>query len=194
MESRENAIVYRNELDKYINSDYDFEIDLNLQQKILVLILNILIGGLGTILVPFLNRKRKSIKLIIVGIILGIIQIFHFLHFFSLLTRKRILERFYDYISDNNFLSLFFGKTSENEDKDIQKSSKFFNINFSRLIAKKIRIKFLKILFGILSGMSYSNSLFTVIVNFIEKKEDQPNYKLGIKTLFIISLILVQDY
>ena len=185
MESRENAVVvYRNELDKFINSDFDFEIDLHLWQKILVLFLNILTGGLGTILVPFLNRKRKSVNLIIVGIILGILQIFHFLHFFSLLRGIKILERFYDYISDDNFLLLFFKNTKDEKHDDYTNiSNKFFDINFSGIIAKKLRIKYLKILFGIISGMSYANSLFTVLVNFIAKKEDQPNYKLGIKTL-----------
>ena len=32
--------------------------------------------------------------------------------------------------------------------------------------------------------MSYCNSIFSVIVNLLKKKDNEPNYKIGIKTLF----------
>ena len=43
---------------------YNFEIILSLWQKILITILNILTGGFGTILTPFMNKKKKKLRLI----------------------------------------------------------------------------------------------------------------------------------
>ena len=39
---------------------YNFEIILSPWQKILITILNILTGGFGTILTPFMNKNRKN--------------------------------------------------------------------------------------------------------------------------------------
>ena len=49
-----------NELDNYIFQDYNYEIELLLYKKILIVVLNILTGGIGTMLVPFLNKKGKK--------------------------------------------------------------------------------------------------------------------------------------
>ena len=54
-------------------------------------------------------------------------------------------------------------------------------INLSKIISKKERKKFFKIFFGILSGMSYANSLFSVMVNFAFNENKKHNYKLAIK-------------
>ena len=109
-DSNENQIVTyaSRDIDNYIKNDYNFEIELSCCQKVLVIVLNILTGGLGTILVPFLNKKRKIKTMIIAGILIGLIQILHFLHFFSVLTGVKYIENFYDYISDNKFLEKFF--------------------------------------------------------------------------------------
>ena len=56
--------------------DYNYEIELSSFQKFLVFFLNLLTGGLGTMLVPFLNKKRKAKTMIIAGIILGIMYFF----------------------------------------------------------------------------------------------------------------------
>ena len=91
MESEENRVtILRNERDT--NPDYcnDLEIELSLWQKIIIFFLNIMTGGFGTMLEPFLNKKKKKCRLIIIGILLGLLQIFHILHFFSLL-KKLIL-------------------------------------------------------------------------------------------------------
>ena len=87
-DSNENQIVTytSRDIDNYIKNDYNFEIELSCYQKVLVIVLNILTGGLGTILVPFLNKKRKIKTMIIAGILIGLFQILHFLHFFSVLT------------------------------------------------------------------------------------------------------------
>ena len=47
----------------YIVDKYDFEIDLDPWQKILIFVLNIFTGGLGILLLPFLNKKRKNYQL-----------------------------------------------------------------------------------------------------------------------------------
>jgi hypothetical protein len=45
--------------DPYL-SKYDFEIKLANWQRILIIILNILTGGLGTLIEPFLIEKKKK--------------------------------------------------------------------------------------------------------------------------------------
>ena len=42
-----------------------------------------------------------------------------------------------------------------------------FEFNISDTISQKSRKKFLKYIFGIISGMSYANSIFTTVVNFL---------------------------
>lgn len=61
-----------NDLDYYNFEDYNYEIELSNFHKILIVILNILTGGIGTMLVPFLNKKRKIKVMIIAGILIGI--------------------------------------------------------------------------------------------------------------------------
>ena len=39
---------------------YNFEISLSTWQKIFITILNIFTGGFGTILTPFMNKKKKN--------------------------------------------------------------------------------------------------------------------------------------
>ena len=101
--------------DYYNYEDYNYEIELSNFHKILIVILNILTGGIGTMLVPFLNKKRKIKVMIIAGILIGIFQTLHFLHFFSLLSGIKFLEDFYESISDDKFLTLFFEVSSDND-------------------------------------------------------------------------------
>ena len=92
MESEGNrVIVLRRESDNHIEEGYDFEIELTLCQKIIIFFLNIMTGGFGTILEPFIIKKKKSCRLIIAGILLGLLQIFHILHFFSLFKEIEII-------------------------------------------------------------------------------------------------------
>ena len=200
MENSENINIYvvenvRRDINNNIIGDYNYEIELSGCQKFIILILNILTGGFGTILVPFLNKKRKPKTMIFAGILIGLFQIFHFLHAFSVLTGVKYVEDFYNYISDDKFMELFFDVNNdedisfqgEDEDKDnfsiLKNVIDSLKLNLSETIAKKERIKVLKTLFSIISGMSYCNSLFTACVNFITAKPDSPNYKLGIKIL-----------
>ena len=200
-QSEENQLAdLGNDLDNYVLKDYNYEIELSDFQKILVVILNILTGGIGTILLPFLNKKRKIKVMIIAGILIGLFQTLHFLHFFSLLSGIKFLEDFYDYISEDKFLTKFFEVSSDNdklfpdvnEEKEEKSSILEFiidtlKLNLSETLDKKQRKKVLKAIFGSISGMSYSNSLFTILVNLVNAKPDAPNYKLSIK-IFLYNL------
>ena len=186
--SNDVAIISRRErqsqeqkiIDAYIKHQYDFEIDLEIWQKYLILILNIFTGGLGTLLVPFLNHKKEKYTIILASLLLAILQIHHFLHFFSLLSRIKFLEKFYDYISDDIFLESIFGNKdnldqnldiNDEEDEEgsvLGKAINEFEFNISETISQKSRKKFLKIIFGIISGISYANSIFTTLVNFLK--------------------------
>ena len=113
----ENVIEnVRRDINNYIIGDYNYEIELSGCQKFIILILNILTGGFRTILVPFLNKQRKQKNMIFAGILIGLLQIFHFLHAFSVLTGVKYVEDFYNYISDDKFMELFF---DVNNDEDI---------------------------------------------------------------------------
>jgi len=51
------------ELNNYITDEYDYDIVLYIWQKILILVLNICTGRLGTLLLPFLNKRKKKISI-----------------------------------------------------------------------------------------------------------------------------------
>ena len=125
-----------------------------------------------------------------------------YLIFFSIFKSIELIEKFYDYISDDTFILLFFSDSNkDNNDKTFLE--KLTTINISLIIAKNERKKFLKMFFGILSGMSYANSIFSVIVNFLSNENKSQNYKLGLKVLlysifnpgggFLISSVVLMD-
>ena len=58
-ENRDNQDNQDNQGNSY-SYMYDFEIKLHIWKKILILLLNILTGGLGTLIEPFLNEKKKG--------------------------------------------------------------------------------------------------------------------------------------
>ena len=89
-----------------------------------------------------------------------------YLIFFSIFKSIELIEKFYDYISDDTFILLFFDDNNKN-DEDNTFIEKLTNINISPIIVKNQRIKLFKIFFWILSGMSYSNSIFSFILNFL---------------------------
>ena len=158
---------------------YDFEIILDTWQKIFITILNILTGGFGTIITPFMNKKKKKLRLIFAGIFLGLFQIIHFLNFFSLFKGIKYIEDIYDIISDDKILETLF---SNNDSKAIP----FFEdtkLNLAEIIKKESRKKFLKVCFGLISGLSYSNSFFTTLVNFMNEDLNETNKKLAYKVV-----------
>ena len=82
-----NVQIYKSEdenvIEKIIFEDYNYEIQIERWQKILVFILNILTGGLGTLILPFINKNRNYSVLIFAGILLGFFQLFLFYIFFQ---------------------------------------------------------------------------------------------------------------
>ena len=56
-ENRDNQDNQDNQGNSY-SYMYDFEIKLHIWKKILILLLNILTGGVGTLIEPFLNEKK----------------------------------------------------------------------------------------------------------------------------------------
>ena len=60
--SNENKVesYMQKDINNYVNNKYNFEIELSTCQKIIIIFLNIFTGGIGTILVPFLNKKRQE--------------------------------------------------------------------------------------------------------------------------------------
>ena len=158
---------------------YDFEISLSTWQKIFITILNILTGGFGTILTPFMNKKKKKLRLIFAGILLGIFQIIHFLNFFSLFKGIKYIEDIYDIISGDKILETLFS----NNDSQTIPLIEDTKLNLAEIIEKKSRKKFLKVCFGLISGLSYSNSFFTTLVNFMKEDSNETNKKLSYKVV-----------
>ena len=152
---------------------------LHIWKKILILFLNILTGGLGTLIEPFLNEKKR---LIFAGIILSFFQILHFLHAISLLNKAKFLEDIYDKISDDDVFEIIFGddKKDDNNEEEQNETMKFFEsfiddnkLNVAELISKNSRIKFLKECFVFISGMSYCNSIFSMLLDFMKDEKNK---------------------
>ena len=198
------AVYLRNDINNYVSDKYNYEIILSPAKKAIIIILNIFTGGIGTILVPFLNERKQRKTMIFAGILIGLLEILHFLHILSVLTGNEYIEKFYNYISDDKFLKYFFD-TKDNEEDDYYPNEKInvnemddsdssifgfvfdaIRLNLSKTISKQERIKWLKIFFSIISGMSYCASIFAASVNLIEAKPQSPNYKLGLKIFSII--------
>jgi len=69
-----------------------------------------------------------------------------YLIFFSIFKSIELIEKFYDYISDDTFILLFFDDNNKN-DEDNTFIEKLTNINISPIIVKNQRIKLFKIFF-----------------------------------------------
>ena len=126
-----------------------------------------------------MNKKKKKLRLIFAGILLGLFQIIHFLNFFSLFKGIKFIEDIYDIISGDKILETLFSN-------DDSKTIPFFEdtkLNLAEIISKKSRKKFLKVCFGLISGLSYSNSFFTTLINFMEEDSYETNKKLSYKVV-----------
>lgn len=181
--------------DNSYSSKYDFEIKICKWKKILITFLNLLTGGLGTLIEPFITEKPAKKRLIFAGFVLAFFQILHFLHGFSLLTKVLFLEDIYNKISDDSMFEAIFGnEETHNSDKNGEESENFelvdyftndSKLNVANLIAKKSRVKFLKECFGIISGMSYYNSIFTMLLDFMDDENNKIlSYKVVLYSIF----------
>ena len=174
--------------DNSYSSKYNFEIKIDIWKIVLIIFLNLLTGGLGTLIEPFLLKSTKK-RLIFAAIVLAFFQILHFLHGFSLLTKVKFLEDIYNQISDDSiFETIFEDEETHNnngEESEKYKLIEYFNdnnkLNLANLISKKSRVKFLKTFFGLISGMSYCNSIFSLLLDFIG---DEKNKILSYKVVF----------
>ena len=170
-------------------SKYDFEIKLANWKRVLITILNIFTGGIGTLIEPFLNERPKKKRLIFAAIVLSFFQIFHFLHGISLLAKVKFLEDIYDSINDDSVFEIIFGDEEKDNNDGVQ--SEIINLmasynnqtklNVADLISKKSRIKFLKECFGFINGMSYCNSIFSILLDFMD---DEKKKILSYKVVF----------
>ena len=188
-ENRDNQDNQDNQGNSY-SYMYDFEIKLHIWKKILILLLNILTGGLGTLIEPFLNEKNRKKRLIFAAIILSFFQILHFLHAISLLNKVKFLEDIYDKICDDDVFKIIFGdeKEDDNGEEEQSEQMQYFNsfiednkLNVAELISKNSRITFLKECFAFISGMSYCNSIFSLLLDFMK---DEKNKVLSYKVVF----------
>jgi len=149
-------------------------------KKFLLLLLNICSGGVGTIISPFIFEKNCNCRKIICGIIIGCVQILHFVHLLSLTFKFKFINDFYDIIGGENILTPIMSekyKDFQNEKKkidDIFEGS--FSINPEDIISTKFRISFIKGILIVISSLSYINSCLSPLINLI--KDNKIDFKM----------------
>lgn len=157
-------------------------------KKFIILLLNVCTGGLGTIIFPFTMENCCNCRNIIIGILIGIVQIIHFVHLLSLIIGFRFITNFYDIIAGENILTPFmsdkykeFLSLSKNVSETLEKYipddiNEMFVINPDDILSMKLRISFIKIILMIISGLSYINSCLTPLINLI--KDNEADFKM----------------
>ena len=101
--------IIKKDINNYFSQYFNYEINISTCQKILIVFWNILTGGIGTLILPFINKNRDYNVMKWAFILIGIFQILYFLHFFLLLTNNKILDNFYGSICDDKMLESLFG-------------------------------------------------------------------------------------
>lgn len=147
------------------------------------IILNCFTGGFGTIISPFLFEFKYKCRNILVAIIIGSIQILHFVHLLSLIFKFKFIDNFYDIIGGENILKPLMSdkyKIFINTTKEIGDTldDYFYDgeINPNEILSKDSRISFLKVILITISGLSYINSNLTPFINLIN--DNKVNFKL----------------
>ena len=166
----------------------------------LVLLLNICTGGLGTIISPFIFKENCNSRKIIIGIIVGCVQILHFVHLLSSVIGFKFITNFYDIIGGENILTPIMSdkyKNFQNMKKNISESLHqkipdidnnedentfgMFTINPGDIIEMKFRVSFVKIILQVISGFSFVNSCLSPLINLIkDNKIDLKMFTYGI--------------
>jgi hypothetical protein len=124
----------------------------------------------------------KNVLINICKNLLVFFQTLHFLHGLSLLTKIKFLEDIYKSICDDSVFEIIFGDEEKDDNKIEQENAilymfEYFNkntkLNVAELISKESRIEFLTSCFSIISGMSYCNSIFSLLVNFMNDEKNK---------------------
>ena len=153
----------------------------------LVLLLNICTGGLGTIISPFVFKENCNPRKIIIAIIVGCVQILHFVHLLSSVIGFKFITNFYDIIGGENILTPIMSdkyKNFQNMKKNISDSLYqnipdidyiedenrvgMFTINPGDIKEMKFRVSFVKIILQVISGFSFVNSFLSPLINLIK--------------------------
>ena len=173
-------------------------------RNFIIFILNCCTGGIGTIISPFLFKFKYNCRNILVAIIIGIIQILHFVHLLSLIFKFKFIDNFYDIIAGENILKplmsdkykIFINTTKEIEEtlEDYTNEDENEMINPNEILSKDSRISFLKVILIIISSLSYINSNLNPLIDLIN--DNKANFKmltLGISNpgagLFILGIL-----
>ena len=77
------------------------------RKQILIILLNIFFGGFGTILFPFISEENFELKYIVLGILIGLIHIIHYVNILSIITGFKFIIHLYDIIAGENLLKPF---------------------------------------------------------------------------------------
>ena len=154
-------------------------------KQILMVLLNIFFGGFGAILFPFISERYYELKYIVIGILIGLIHITHFVNILSIIIGFKFITNFYDIIAGENVLKpfmsdkykIFLNMTEEISENlpDIYDSNDII-IDPREIIAKKSRIILLKIILLTLSGFSYINA--SLIPLFKLLNDDEITFKM----------------
>ena len=157
----------------------------------IVLLLNISTGGLGTMISPFIFKENCNSRNIIIAIIVGCIQILHFVHLLSSIIGFKFITNFYDIIGGENILTPIMSDNYikfQNMKKDIsdsipdidydeqENSNGMFTINPGDIKEMKFRVPFVKIILQFISGCSFVNSCLSPLINLI--KDNQIDLKM----------------
>ena len=165
-------------------------------KKFLALLLNICTGGLGTIITPFIFEEDCNCRKIFVAIIIGCVQILHFVNLLSLIIGFKFINNFYDIIGGDNILTPIMSekyKSFQNMKKNISDTldqylpdydaddsygigEGIFSINPNDIIETKFRVSFIKVILIIISSLSYINSCLSPLINLI--KDNKIDFKM----------------
>ena len=162
-------------------------------KKFLALLLNICTGGLGTIITPFIFEEDCNCRKIFVAIIIGCVQILHFVNLLSLIIGFKFINDFYDIIGGENILTPIMSekyKTFQNMKKNISDTLEqylpdydadsidegIFSINPNDIIETKYRVSFIKGILIFISSLSYINSCLSPLIDLI--KDNKIDFKM----------------
>ena len=166
---------------------------------IIIFLLNLLTGGFGTLSIPLLFKLEKKSSYFL-AIILGLLQILHFVHLILILSGNNSLQIVYDIIGGENVLKFLIQNPKQKEmynefedeadnlkenlglDDEDDENEEIYEQN--QQILKNADTSFLKKFFAVISMLSYFNSLFEPLIKFFFGNDDDDEDKLFDKLKF----------